>query len=111
MGNKPIIEKSNREQIPSDGRLSLGDEYAHRRVPLEINVPAEDLDGEPHDGYCFYTVDKFEADSRGRVTIPAPIREQHNEVFWVVSEAAYEHGGLAEAYEHHDPEPEVNDAE
>ena len=99
MGDKPIIEKSNSEEMPSDGRICLGSDYAHRRVPLEICVPSDD-DEEDH--YDFYTVEKFEADSRGRVTIPAPVREEYDELFWAVSEPAYEHGGIGEAYDARD---------
>jgi len=102
MGSKPIIEKSNSETMPEDGRISLGKEYAHRRVPLEINIPMDEIDDEPEDeGFMFYTIDKFEADSRGRVTIPAPIRENYSRIFWIVSEAGYEHGSVGEAWEEH----------
>lgn len=108
MGTKPIIEKSNSQTIPEDGRICLGDEYEHRRVPLELCVPADEDDfTDAYDGdhrFTFYTVDKFEADSRGRVTLPAPIREEYSEVLWIVSQPAFEHGGLGEAYEAREPE-------
>ena len=103
MGDKPIIEKSNSQTIPDDGRICLGEDYAHRRVPLELCVPAdEDELTEGYDGdhrFTFYSVDKFEADSRGRVTLPAPVRDKYSQVLWIVSEPALEHGGIGEAYE------------
>jgi len=106
MGTEPIIEKSNSQTIPEDGRICLGEEYEHRRVPLELCVPTDDerLTEHGEHEYTFYTVDKFEADSRGRVTLPAPIREEYSEVLWIVSQPAFEHGGLGEAYEAREPE-------
>jgi len=97
MGDKPIIEKSNSQSIPDDGRICLGEEYEHRRVPLEIDVPV-DSDEDKAD-FEFYSVSIYEADSRGRITLPAIVREEYDEVFWAVSEAAFEHGSIGEAYE------------
>ena len=100
MGEKPIVEKSNTEEIPDDGRISLGEEYSHRKVPLEIDVPAS---GEHIEhgllNWDFYHVQIYEADSRGRVTIPASVREEYDRIHWIVSEPALEHGDIGAAYQ------------
>jgi len=101
MGHEPIQEEADIVEIPDDGRLCLGEDYAHRKVPLEICVP----EGEPGANeageveYTVHSVEKRPADGRGRVNIPADVREQHDRIFYAVSEPAVEHGSLGEAYD------------
>lgn len=99
MGDIPI-ERSRKETIPEDGRITLGEEYSKRRVPIQIDgVTDEKVEVEGHkvdDVDPELAVRYFNCDERGRFTVPADIREMYDEIRYFVSEAAVEEGGIGE---------------
>jgi hypothetical protein len=100
MGEIPKIpiEKTEEVEIPDDGRITLGEKYAHRRVPLEIRGHTGETFEDAGDEYPEVEVASrpryYEADSRGRITLPASVQERYNKIRYFVSEEAVEQGGL-----------------